>query len=163
MSSTSTTAWLDEQDREVAGTIREHGLYIEYVKGCACGECGEAPPFAYSVGLFGLGHPELLIFGVPPVTAAGVINHLFARVRAGADLVPGELVVFDKWPQRIVVEEVPNAGEIVFAANRHHGRPDEDSVPVFQLTWDDVDARFPWDDGYSVAPSVQPRPGTFRR
>ena len=163
MNSTSTTAWLDQEDRDVAEKIRRHGVYIEYVIGCACGECGEPPPFAYSVGLFGLGHPELLIFGVPPVTAAGVINNLFTRIRdRGADLVPGELLTFEEWPQRIVVEEVLNGGQIVFAANRHYQRPDEASVPVYQLTWDDQHARFPWDDGYSVPPAVQPRPGTFR-
>lgn len=159
--SAATTAWLDQQDRGLAEQIRQHGVYIEYVVGCACGECGEAPPFAYSVGLFGLNHPELLIFGVPPVTAAGVINNLYTRVLAGADLVPGELLTFDGWSRRIVAEQVPNAGEIVFAANRHYQRPDEHSVPVLQLTWDDAYRRFPWNTGYSVPHSVQPRPGTF--
>jgi hypothetical protein len=46
-------------------------------------------PFAYSVGLFGLGHPEVLITGVGPETAAYVINVVATRVRDGRDLVPG--------------------------------------------------------------------------
>lgn len=162
MDGVATEAWLDQEDRHVTAVIREHGCYIQYVLGCTCGECGEQTSFAYSIGLFGLGHPELLVLGVQQGTAAGVINDLFARVRGGADLVPGELLTFDDWPHRIVAEEVPNPGEIVYAANRHYQRPFEASVPVLQLTWDDTSARFPWDDGYSVPPAVQPRPGSFR-
>ena len=154
-------AWLDQEDRHVAETIRRHGCFIQYVMGCTCGRCGEPTSFAYTTGLFGLGHPELLVFGVDQSTAAGVLNDLFRRVKAGADLVPGELITFPDWPHRMVVELVPNPGEIVFTANRHYDRPPELSVPVLQLTWDDTAGRFPWDDGYSVPPAVQPRPGTF--
>lgn len=165
-----TTAWLDQQDAAVAATIRRYGWHIEYVGGQGCagpccppspGEQDEGPPFAYTVGLFGLGHPELLIFGVPPGTAAGVCNDLGARVRAGANLLPGQLVTFSGWPHRVVLEEVPNPGDIVFAANRHYARPAEASVPVLQLSYDDTAGRFPWEPAY-LAPATQPRPGTFR-
>lgn len=162
MTDTATQAWLDQEDRHVAEVIRKHGCYIQYVTGCTCGECGEPTSFAYSIGLFGLGHPELLILGVNEHTAAGVINTLFARIKAGQDLVPGELVTFPDWPHRILVEDVPNPGDIVFGANRHYQRPREASAPVLQLTWDDRNGRFPWEDGYSVPAKVQPRPGTFR-
>jgi hypothetical protein len=141
MTDTTTRAWLDQEDRHVAEMIRKHGCYIEYVLGCTCGVCNESTAFAYSVGFFGLGHPELLVLGVRQATAAGVINTLFARVKAGQDLVPGQLVTFDDWPHKIVVEEVPNPGEIVFTANRHYDRPAEASVPVLQLTWDDRSGR----------------------
>ena len=158
----SRQAWLDQEDRHVAEVIRKHGCYIEYVLGCTCGLCDDHTAFAYPVGLFGLGHPELLVLGLAQRNAAGVINTLFARVKAGRDLVPGELVTFEGWQHRVVVEEVPNPGEILFAANRHYDRPAEVSVPVLQLTWDDRSGRFPWDDAYSVPACVQPRPGTFR-
>lgn len=161
MTSPATGAWLDQEDQRVAATIRRHGCSIEYIYGCTCGSCDEPTSFAYSIGLFGLGHPELLILGAPQETAGGVINHLFARVQGGANLLPGELLTFPDWPTRIVVEAVPNPGQIVFAANRHYQRPDEASVPVLQLTWDDRNGKFPWDEGYSVPTSVQPRPGTF--
>jgi hypothetical protein len=59
--------------------------------------------------------------------------------------VPGQPLTFERWPHRIVVEAVPNPGEIVFAANRHYQRPDEASVPVYQLSYDDTAGRFPWD------------------
>lgn len=159
-------AWLDQEDAQVTAIIRRHGWYIQYVGG-ACGRDGcdcagdDEPPFAYTVGLFGLGHPELLVVGVPTGTAAGVLNELGRRVRAGQDLVPGQLITFEQWPHRMVPEEVPNPGEIAFAANRHYQRPAQASVPVLQLAYDDTAGRFPWDAGYA-APHLQPRPGTWR-
>ena len=161
-----TQSWIDQDEAWMADTIRRRGWAIQYVGGEECSrpgcDCpaGDEPPFAYTVGLFGLAHPELLIFGVPPAVAAGVLNDLGERVRGGEALLPGQLITFDNWPHRIVPEPVPNPGDIVFSANRFYCRPDEFSVPVLQLSYDDAEGRFPWDDGYA-APEMQPRPGTF--
>ena len=108
-----------------------------------------------------MGHPELLIFGVDPETAAGVLNTLGDHIRSGETLLPGRLIAFDEWPHRIILESVPNPGDIVFRANDFYRRPAESSVPVLQLCYDDDAGRFPWEDGYA-APERQPRPGTFR-
>src|SRR5262249_27054314 len=144
--------------------IRRHGWMIDYVISCAVaggeGDDINGPPFAYTVGLFGMGHPELLILGVSPDTAAGVLNTLGGRIQAGEVLLPGVLITFDEWLHRIIPEEVPNPGEIVLAANRYYERPAAHSVPVLQLSYDDTDGRFPWEPGYA-APRMQPRPGTF--
>lgn len=162
----ATQAWLDQEDARLAEVIRRHGWFIQYVGGGLCARPGcdcagdEGPAFGYTVGLFGLSHAELLILGTEPGTTAGVLNYLGERVRAGADLVPGEMITFEQWPHRIVPEVVPNPGDIVFSANRFYQRPDEASVPVLQFTYDDLSGRFPWEDGYS-APHLQPRPGTF--
>lgn len=157
-----TQAWLDQQDAEVTAKIRKYGWWISYVFGGADHPLGvEHPPFAYTVGLFGMGHPELLIFGVSMDTAGGVLNELGSRIRNGGNLVAGQLITFEGWPHRIVPEEVPNPGEIVFGANRHYQRPDFLSVEVLQLSYDDLHGRFPWELDY-MAPRMQPRPGTFR-
>lgn len=161
-----TQAWLDQQDAMVTDIIRRHGWFIQYVGGqmCSASGCGcsevDGPSFAYTVGMFGLGHPELLILGVDMGTAQGVLNDLGARVKAGAALLPGQLITFEEWPHRIVPEEVPNPGDIVFVANRFYQRPDEASVPVLQLSYDDPAGRFPWEEEFA-APELQPRPGTF--
>jgi hypothetical protein len=161
-----TQAWIDQEDAHVAATVRRHGWLIRYVGGDTCSRPGcdcppsDGPPFAYTVGLFGLAHAELLIFGVPPETASAVLNDLGERVRSGEALMPGDLITFDEWPHRIIPEPVPNPGEIVFDANRYYQRPDEFSVQVLQLTYDDTEGRFPWEEGYA-APEMQPRPGTF--
>lgn len=159
-------AWFDQQDASDVTTIRRHGWLIQYVGGDSCSapwcDCppSDGPPFAYTIGLFGLAHPELLIVGVPPDTAASVLNNLGERIRAGETLLPGQLIEFDEWAHRIIPEPVPNPGEIVQGANRYYRRPAEHSVPVLQLSYDDTAGRFPWEEGYT-APKMQPRPGTF--
>jgi len=155
----SSLARLDEEDRRTAQTIRAHGTRNEYV-------FGDMPkrvaPFAYTIGLFGLGHPELLVFGLDPRTSSLLLDDVAGRVRAGEDLRTGQVLSFAGWRHRVAVEAVPNPGEIVFAANRYYDRADDHSVPVFQLTYDDRDGRFPWEDDYDTAAWLQPRPGTFR-
>ena len=143
----------------VAQTIRKYGLMIQFVSG---EPRGVPPSFAYTVGLFGLGHPELVVCSVDQGTASGLLNHLGEQVRAGDNLVPGQLLSFVAWPHRVVVQELPNPGEILLTANRHYQRPIEASVDAYQLTYDDVAGRFPWDDGYANAPELQPSPGSWR-
>jgi hypothetical protein len=159
MTDSQLQAWLDQEDEHVAQTIRKYGLFIQLVSG----DPGDASPaFAYTVGLFGLGHPELVVLSMDTGSAGGLLNHLGERIRAGDNLVPGSLLSFDERTHRVTVEELPNPGEILLSANRHYQRPPEASVPAYQLTYDDKQGRFPWDPGYSNSPTVQPRPGTWR-
>lgn len=154
----SIEAWLDQQRNLTAQKIREHGVFIQYVGGDAE---TRSTSFAYTVGLFGIGHPELLVLGASPGTASGLLNEVASWIRGGRDLVPGELLTFEAWSHRAVVEDVPNPGQILFAANNFYERPDEFSVGALQLTYDDKGGRFPWDEGYDVPAWIQPRPGEF--
>lgn len=149
-------AWLDQEDRLVTDTIRRRGCFVERVFGE-----GDQPPFAYTVGLFGIGHPELIIFGLDAGRSAQALHHFFDQVRAGSDLMPGEVLA--PWGDQasFLVEEFPDPGFTLLSANRHYQRPPEASVPAYQLTWS-VDDRFPGDEGYPLSSTVQPRPGTFR-
>ena len=138
-----TAAWLDQHDAWLTDTIRRHGWAIQYVGGGTCcepdcdGSASDEAPYAYTTGLFGLGHPELLILGVDPPTAAGVLNQLAVRVRNGEHLVPGVPVGLDCWPHHIVPDPVPEPGDIVLQANRFYRRPADHSVPALHLTFDD--------------------------
>lgn len=152
-------AWLDQEHRRTADTIRQHGVAIEFVFGDAA---RRQPSFAYSIGLFGLGHPEVIVFGLSDRKAGAFINEVARRVRGGSDLVIGEIAEFAAWPHRVLVEEVPNPGEILFSANGFYDRPPFASVPALQLTYDDVDGRFPGQQGYRRPEWLQPRPGAFR-
>ena len=158
--------FLDQEDARIADLIRRHGWAIQAIDtgtctapGCGCPET-DGPAFAYTVGLFGLGHPELLIFGLPASTAAHVLNQLGTRIRAGNTVVPGVEVAVADFPSQIIPEEVPNSGDIVFSANRFYQRPPEASVPVLQLTYKDSAGRFPWEPGFNGS-GHQPRPGSF--
>jgi hypothetical protein len=151
-------AWLDQERSRTSDLIRRHGVSITYVSGDTD---EQVTSFAYTVGLYGVGHPELLVLGTDPGTASGLLNEVARRVREGRDLVPGEILGFEEWPHRVLVEEVPNPADIIFGANSFYERPDEASVPAFQLSYDDRNGRFPTDDGYEVPGWVQPRPGRF--
>jgi hypothetical protein len=159
-------AWRDQADAWVTECVRTYGVYIQYVGGGACAVPGcscdddDQPPFAYTVGLFGLNHPELVTVGLSIETSAGVLNHVARRVMDGQHLIPGALLGFDQWPHRVVPEVLPNPGEILFTANSYYQRPDHASVPALQLSYDDEAGRFPWEAGYA-APAMQPRPGTW--
>jgi hypothetical protein len=151
-------AWLDQQDALVAHNIRRFGVHIEFVFG---ERQRRETTFAYTVGLFGMGHPELLVFGVTPHVASLILNEIAGRIRNGSNVVPGTVIDLPRAGRSVVAEEVPNPGDIVFTANRHYQRPDEVSVPVLQLTWDDEAGCFPWDSEYSLSAWLQPRPGEF--
>lgn len=157
MTDPQTLAWLDQEDARLAQTIRAHRVAVQYVMR---GDESDEPPFGYTVGLFGVGHPELVVVGVGHETACGLLNEVAGLVLAGRDLVAGEVVA--DGPEPLVVEQLPNPGEVLFSANRFYQRPDEYSVPAYQLTWAHPDGGFPWDAEYPCPPSCQPRPGTWR-
>ena len=123
-------AWLDQEDRHVTEIIRRHGCFLQYV----LADEGQ-PPFTYTVGLFGLGHPELIVFGLDARSSASVLNTFYDRVRNGSDLTPGEVVTPWGGSVAFLVEEFPDAGSTLLAANRHYQRPAEASVPAYRLNW----------------------------
>lgn len=53
------TAWRDQHQAWQRDTIRRHGWAVTAVLGD-----DHEPPFAYTVGLSGFGHPELVVFGL---------------------------------------------------------------------------------------------------
>ena len=153
MTDPQTTAWLDQEDARLAQTIRRHRLAVQYV---GRGEEPDEPPFAYTVGLFGVGHPELVAVGLEHEMACGLLNRVAEMVLDGRDLVPGE-VISESGEEILAVELLPNPGEVLFSANRFYQRPDEYSVPAYQLTWAHPGGIFPWDPSYPCPPECQPR------
>jgi hypothetical protein len=154
-----TIAWLDQEDAHLAQVIRARRWAVQYV---GPGDGTHEPAFAYTIGLFGLGHPELVVVSLSPTVAHAFLEEVAELVADGRDLVPGEVLPVANQEPGLVVEELPNPGEVVLAANRFYQRPVEYSVPAYQLTWPDLDGRYPWDEGYPCAPDCQPRPGTWR-
>ena len=77
----------DQYDAWQRDTIRRHGWAIQAVLGDE-----EGPPFAYTVGLAGFGHAELILFATTQATAAAVLNELGEHVRAACRLVAGDRV-----------------------------------------------------------------------
>jgi hypothetical protein len=153
-----TIAWLDQEDARLAQLIRAHRFAVQYV---GEGDEDDEPAFGYTIGLFGLGHPELVVVGLGSDRTHGLLDGLGRLVAGGRDLVTGEEL---SWAGvgPVVVEELPNPGDVVLGANRYYQRPAEVSVPAYQLTWAHADGSFPWDEDYPCGPECQPRPGTWR-
>ena len=159
MTDPQTISWLDQEDERLAQLIRAHRFAVQYVyPGDEPGEAG----FGYTVGLFGLGHPELAVVGLAYEFAHAVLTRMARLVIAGRNLVPGETFPDNNGRDIVTVEALPNPGEILFSANRFYQRPDEFSVPAFQLTWADDRGIFPWDPECRIGVDRQPRPGTWR-
>jgi hypothetical protein len=154
-----TLAWLDQEDARLAQVIRRHRWAVQYV---GDGDAPDEPRFGYTIGLFGLGHPELVVVGLSPDNTHALLQRVAALVADGRDLVAGELLTFPDRPDGLVVEELPNPGEVLLGANRFYERPADYSVPAYQLAWAHRDGLFPWDPGYGCGPECQPRPGTWR-
>ncbi|GGK73205.1 DUF4262 domain-containing protein [Ornithinimicrobium pekingense] len=190
VSSARRAVW-DQERRRITDNIRSYGVHLTYVGGeasaaCDCCPGGREPlgsddsdplagvvedldelpdrlavPFCYTTGLFGVGHPELVVLGLSPEPAANLLNVLAHRVlEHQGDLTPGELTEVDGL--QVLVEELPNPGMVLFEANGYYDRPLVASVPAYQLTWSDAEGRYPWDEGHLPVPCLQPRPGHYR-
>lgn len=97
-------------------TIRTHGWALQAVLGDE-----EGPPYLYTVGLSGFGHPELIVFAVGQATAARLLNRLGEYVRIGGRLGPGDTVGL---PDGLVsVLEFPDPESWMWPVRRLYGGP----------------------------------------
>ncbi len=153
-----TTAWLDQEDAHLGAVIRRARYAVQYV---GPGDLPGEPAFGYTIGLFGLGHPELVAVGLGAAATHALLDAVAGDVVAGRAVVPGELLQGDGGRPDVVVEECPNPGEVLLGANRWYRRPPEHSVPALQLTWASPAGWFPWDGRWDGGRHGQPRPGTW--
>ena len=142
--------WLAREDARTEAVIKSHGWMVQAVFGDGPG----SPDLAYTVGLWGLNHPEIVVFGVPVDTSHPLLNDLGERVRSGVTLRPGDVLSFGPWPHRVHLLAVPHPERVLFQATRTYGRP----VPALQAVWDDLGGRFPWEEGYAAPRWLQPLP-----
>ena len=143
-------SWLAREDARTEEVIEQYGWMVQAVFGSG----PRRPDLAYTVGLTGLGHPELVVFGLPVETAHPLLNDLGERVRSGETLAAGTELSFGAWPHRVHLLSAPHPDRVLFQATRTYGRP----VPALQAVWDDRSGRFPWQPGYCVPRWLQPLP-----
>jgi hypothetical protein len=145
--------------KEARLIIAEHGVMIQGVGG------GDGSlPFAYTVGLTAVGHPELMLVGsLGFKVAAAILNGLAARVLTGGarftagDVPPEVLVGFDVMmagpvPAARLPDYPPAIAKRLYGAAR---------VTVLQVVYQDDGHRWPWDPAYNLAtrqPLVAPAP-----
>jgi hypothetical protein len=123
MDHTASVHRADQHDAWQRETIRTHGWALQAVPGDEDG-----PPFVYTVGLSGFGHPELILFATAPAIAAAVLNDLGELVRLGHGLAPGERVRLRSGDVHLLT--FPETADWLFAANDLYRLPGEPPVPA---------------------------------
>jgi Domain of unknown function (DUF4262) len=129
-------------DEKILHDIRNHG--------CSIVGIGDAdPPFSFSVGLFAnYGHPEVIIFDWRPEIAGSIINMVRDRAAAGHRFadgdIDGDFLLNDYklcfWDVPLLV--YPN---YLGTAIWFYGKLGP--FPCLQIIWQDVNRRFPWEEG----------------
>jgi hypothetical protein len=114
------------------------------------------PSFAYTIGLWSHGHPELVVFGLDPALSGPLLNVIADQILAGRRLADGDRLDIEGWP--LSVFELPNAEEVVLWAARFYGGV----VSAVQLVYPDRHGSWPWEPDCHLHPAAQPMPGQFR-
>jgi hypothetical protein len=115
--------WADQYDAWQRDTIRRHGWALQAVLGEE-----DSPPFVYTVGLTGFGHPELIVFASAQVAAARLLNELGELVRRGHRLLAGERVGVATAEVHLLA--FPEAEHWLFAADDLYRAPGGPPVPA---------------------------------
>ncbi|WP_184820397.1 DUF4262 domain-containing protein [Jiangella mangrovi] len=162
--------WLDQEDAWMRETVRRHGWAVQYVDGdgcwgpprCGCGRPrGGSPPFAYTVGLFGYDHAELLVYGLGQHAASSLLNELGEQVRQGEQLGSDRPLRVDGGPHLVVLVPFRDDGDtpVLISAQRFYQATRDRPVPALRVVWSDAGGRFPWEHGYDLPAGLQPSPG----
>ncbi|WP_198028221.1 DUF4262 domain-containing protein [Bradyrhizobium sp. WSM1743] len=136
-----------EVDKIILRNVRNHGCHI-------VGIPDADPPFAFSIGLFvNYGHPELIIFGQRPENAQAIINLVRDRVADGHKFVDGDISgEFLENDYKLGFWQVPfkDYPEYLGTAIWFYSKS-RLAFPCLQVIWQDVNRRFPWEAGCSLA------------
>lgn len=130
---------------KIMDTIESHGWAVQGV--VPTEDDTDPVPFAYTVGLTGYGHPELIVCGVDPMNVGIVLlNDLGEQVKSGRAFshgeVPRHLLAGGFDPILINVTDLSRLA----IARRIYG----ESVTALQLLLPDKRNRLPWHTGYDM-------------
>jgi hypothetical protein len=117
---------------ELRATIRTHGWAVQGVE-------DDRLSYAYTIGLHDRGLPELLVTGLSPESATGLLNDAAGAVVGGRDLAPGAHIAVGAGPLLEIVEVDRPDAHMNFAVAL--GGPD---IRALQLVWADERGRWPW-------------------
>lgn len=129
--------------------IAKYGFVVVGVSGSP-----ETVPFAYTVGLTGIGEPELMLLGqIPVLRAKVVLDNLANRVlRDGQRFRPGdvppevlhggyEVMICGPVPAPAMSEYPPGLAGMLYG---------QQAVRAYQLVCQDRNHRYPWQTGYDM-------------
>ena len=127
--------WVDEMMRKIEGNVTRYGWH----------STGVGDGFLYTTGLTGGDHPELVVAGLPPETAHGLVGAAFGVIRSGIPLAPGRDYegIAAGFPVRFREVDQDACLHPLSVTTRFYGR----RVPALQLLWPDPEGRFPGEPG----------------
>jgi hypothetical protein len=135
MSPESKQAYFDNLEKQIS----LHGFSTISVK-------GKTNSFSYTVGLHkSYNHPEMIVFGLPPETAHGVLSDIADKAKAGDafDLSKPTDELFSNC--RAYFVEVPPDVFSEYVLSAIHVN-DGENFAVFQIVWPSgKDGLYPWD------------------
>ena len=136
------SARVDDMMRQVEANVTRVGWHATGVFGG--GEC-----FMYTTGLTGGDHPELVITGLPPKAAHGILAGAIKVIRSGTPLAPGREYqdIARGFPVRFRAVDQGACRHPLSVTTRFYGR----QVPAVQLVWPDPAGRFPGEPGCDPA------------
>ncbi|MCU1361324.1 MAG: hypothetical protein JWN99_2613 [Ilumatobacteraceae bacterium] len=157
-----------------AAAIHTHGHMIWAVGSDECSvpgcECGPDPrPWSYTVGLCQVDHPELLVFGLSPGAAHGIIEWVASQHAAGRTLPVGRHheLQFKGLPFRLLgvpTRCIDPSKSVMGQWYQYYASFGPITVPdVVQVVHADRNRRFPWHADYDRAsrfgqPVLQDKP-----
>lgn len=140
---------LDETDRRVRSDIARYGWHVALVS------ADEATPdgvgWAFTIGLEEtLRHPELVVFGLEPGLAHGLLNRAADAVRRGWRFEPGQRYDGLLEGYACAAREIDRRWHSVFLGNAQWHYQGDD-FRALQLFWPDPAKRYPWEEGFAEA------------
>jgi hypothetical protein len=142
------TAGDDPVLTRLLGLIRQHGWAVRHV---GAGSSPADSAFSYTVGLTALGHPEVVVTGLPFEHAQIFLDNIGADVRAGQRFEPGHVADDLTDPGAPVAFVAVENTTGLTAVAQVYGR-----VDAVQMVWPDSTGRMPWAEGYRNPPGAQP-------
>ena len=107
------------------------------------------PTYSYTVGLEALvGHPEIVIFGLPPAAARGLLEMTVEQLVAGVQLPidqPFVGLLDNGLRSMLVTIDRETHGERFPTPNTVYG---DQPWRICQLVWPHTNGAFPWEDGW---------------
>lgn len=106
------------------------------------------PGYTYTIGFEEtFGHPELVIFGLAPVAARGLLEMIATHLEAGGELPVGSFVglLDNDLPAAVLPIEMPEHAPLFESAAVYYSR---DDFRIRQFIWPDRAGKLPWDEGY---------------
>jgi hypothetical protein len=106
------------------------------------------PGYTYTIGFEAtFDHPEVVIFGLTPVAARGLLEMIATHLEAGGEIPVGVFVglLDNDLPAAMLPIQMPDHSDLFAGAAEFNGR---DDFRIRQFLWPDRSGKLPWDEGY---------------